>query len=45
VLPHEDPVARTRTLHHQGDAAFGRMMATTPLTVRVDLEPVAGTPR
>jgi deazaflavin-dependent oxidoreductase (nitroreductase family) len=45
VLPDDDPVARTRTLHHQWDAAFGRVMATTPLTIRVDLEPVAGTSR
>lgn len=39
VLPDDDPVARGRTLPYQWDAAIGRMMASTPLTVRVDLDP------
>jgi deazaflavin-dependent oxidoreductase (nitroreductase family) len=39
ALPADDPVARSRTLPHQWDAALGRMMASTPLTVRIDLAP------
>ena len=38
-LPDDDPVARSRTLRYQWDAAIGRMMATTPLTIRIDLDP------
>lgn len=40
VLPEDDPIARGRTLRYQWDAAIGRALATTPLTVRIDLEPV-----
>ena len=40
VLPDDDPAARSRTLPHQWDAAIGRLMASTPLTIRVDLDPV-----
>jgi hypothetical protein len=45
VLPDDDPVARSRTLRYQWDAALGRAMATTPLTIRIDLvrvDPVSG---
>lgn len=38
LLPNDDPVARSHTLPHQWDAAIGRMIATTPLTIRIDLE-------
>jgi deazaflavin-dependent oxidoreductase (nitroreductase family) len=38
-LPEDDPVARSRTLRYQWDAALGRAMATTPLTIRIDLDP------
>src|SRR5215469_10697979 len=39
VLPGDDPVARSRTLPYQWDAAIGRLMASTPLTIRIDLDP------
>ena len=38
VLPADDPVARTRTLPYRWDAAIGRLMASAPLTVRLDLD-------
>jgi len=38
-LPDDSPIARSRTLRYQWDAAIGRMMATAPLTVRIDLDP------
>lgn len=38
VLDADDPVARGRTLPYRWDAAIGRAMATTPLTVRIDLD-------
>jgi deazaflavin-dependent oxidoreductase (nitroreductase family) len=41
VLPDDDTAARSRTLPHQWDAAIGRLMASAPLTIRVDLDPVA----
>jgi deazaflavin-dependent oxidoreductase (nitroreductase family) len=37
VLDDDDTEARSRSLPHQVDAAIGRMMATQPLTVRIDL--------
>ena len=37
ILPDDDPTARSRTLRYQWDAALGRAMATTPLTIRIDL--------
>ena len=37
VLDDDDPAARSRMLPHRMDAAIGRMMATQPLTVRIDL--------
>jgi deazaflavin-dependent oxidoreductase (nitroreductase family) len=40
VLPGDDVAARSRTLPHQWDAAVGRLMASAPLTVRIDLDPV-----
>jgi hypothetical protein len=39
VLPDDDPVARSRTLPFQWNAAIGRMMASAPLTIRIDLDP------
>ena len=37
ALPDDDPDKRSKTLPHRWDAALGRMIATTPLTVRIDL--------
>ena len=37
VLDDDDTDARSRSLPHRMDAAIGRMMATQPLTVRIDL--------
>jgi hypothetical protein len=31
---------RSRTLPYQWDAAIGRMMASAPMTIRIDLDPV-----
>jgi deazaflavin-dependent oxidoreductase (nitroreductase family) len=42
VLTDDDAEARSRTLRYQWDAALGRAIATTPLTVRVDLDRPAG---
>ncbi len=39
VLVDDDFYARSRTLPHQWDAAIGRLMATSPLTIRIDLDP------
>jgi deazaflavin-dependent oxidoreductase (nitroreductase family) len=39
LLAEDDTAARSRTLPHQWDAAIGRLMATTPLTIRIDLDP------
>ncbi|WP_433728682.1 nitroreductase/quinone reductase family protein [Actinoplanes sp. CA-051413] len=39
VLPDDDALARSRTLPYQWDAALGRLMASSPLTVRIDLRP------
>jgi len=36
-LPDDDTDARSRTLPVKWDAAFGRLIATTPLTIRIDL--------
>jgi deazaflavin-dependent oxidoreductase (nitroreductase family) len=38
MLPDDDTAQRSRTLPYQWDAALGRAIATTPLTVRIDLE-------
>jgi deazaflavin-dependent oxidoreductase (nitroreductase family) len=38
VLPGDDPAARSRTLPYRWDAAIGRMMASAPLTIRIDLD-------
>jgi deazaflavin-dependent oxidoreductase (nitroreductase family) len=40
VLPGDDPAARSQTLPHQWDAAIGRMVASAPLTIRIDLDPL-----
>ncbi|HEV7710157.1 MAG TPA: nitroreductase/quinone reductase family protein [Asanoa sp.] len=37
-LPDDDPVARSRMLPYQWDAAIGRFMASGPLTIRIDLD-------
>jgi deazaflavin-dependent oxidoreductase (nitroreductase family) len=37
LLPEDDTTARSHTLPVTWDAAFGRAIATTPLTVRIDL--------
>ncbi|WP_433384392.1 nitroreductase/quinone reductase family protein [Actinoplanes sp. CA-142083] len=39
VLPDDDAEARSRTLPYQWDAALGRLMASSPLTIRIDLDP------
>lgn len=41
VLNDDDPIARSRSLPYQWDAAIGRMMASAPLTIRIDLAPSA----
>ena len=38
-LPDDDVDARSRTLPYQWDARFGRVIATTPMTIRIDLDP------
>jgi deazaflavin-dependent oxidoreductase (nitroreductase family) len=38
LLPDDDPAARSRTLPYQWDAAIGRLMASGPLTIRIDLD-------
>lgn len=35
----DDTATHFRTLPHQWDAAIGRALASTPLTVRIDLAP------
>jgi deazaflavin-dependent oxidoreductase (nitroreductase family) len=39
VLPEDDTTARSRALPYQWDAALGRLMASSPLTIRIDLDP------
>lgn len=39
VVAGDDTGARSRTLPHQWDAAIGRLMASAPLTIRIDLDP------
>jgi deazaflavin-dependent oxidoreductase (nitroreductase family) len=38
VLPDDLVPARSRTLPYQWDAAIGRLMASTPMTIRIDLD-------
>jgi deazaflavin-dependent oxidoreductase (nitroreductase family) len=38
LVPDHDVAARSRTLPYQWDAAIGRAMANSPLTIRIDLE-------
>jgi deazaflavin-dependent oxidoreductase (nitroreductase family) len=38
LMPDDDVAARSRSLPYQWDAAIGRMMATRPMTIRIDLE-------
>lgn len=42
ILADDDTAERSRKLRYQWDAAIGRAIATAPLTVRIDLIPVAG---
>lgn len=41
VLPGDDPAVRSRMLPFQWDAAIGRLMASAPLTIRIDLDPAS----
>jgi deazaflavin-dependent oxidoreductase (nitroreductase family) len=38
LIPEDDVDRRSRTLPYRWDAAIGRMMATTPVTIRIDLD-------
>lgn len=38
LMPDDDTAQRSRSLPYQWDAAIGRAIATTPLTVRIDLQ-------
>jgi len=37
ILPDDDALARSRTLPSRWDAVIGRLMASTPMTIRIDL--------
>jgi deazaflavin-dependent oxidoreductase (nitroreductase family) len=39
LMPDDDCAARSRTLPHQWDATLGLLMASAPLTIRIDLDP------
>jgi deazaflavin-dependent oxidoreductase (nitroreductase family) len=39
ILPDDDVAARSRAHPHRLDAALGRLIASTPLTIRIDLDP------
>jgi len=39
LLPADDTTARSRTLRYRWDATIGRLMASSPLTIRIDLHP------
>ena len=41
-LPGDDVDARSRSLPYRWDALLGRVIATTPMTVRIDLDPDGG---
>ena len=43
LLPGDDARARSHTLPYQWDAAIGRLTASAPLTIRIDLDPAPGT--
>lgn len=43
LLNDDDTARRSRSLPYQWDAAIGRTIATTPLTVRIDLDSEHGT--
>jgi deazaflavin-dependent oxidoreductase (nitroreductase family) len=38
-LPDDDTAVRSRTLRYQWDAAIGRLMASAPMTIRIDFDP------
>jgi hypothetical protein len=42
LLPEDDVQARSRMLPYKWDAALGRAIATRPVTVRIDLDPLSG---
>ena len=42
MLLGDDPAERSRMLPYQWDAAIGRLMASAPLTIRIDLDPGRG---
>jgi hypothetical protein len=42
VLAGDDTAARSRALPYRWDAAIGKMMASAPLTIRIDLDPEPG---
>jgi deazaflavin-dependent oxidoreductase (nitroreductase family) len=39
LMPTDDTRQRSRQLASQADAAIGRVLATTPMTIRIDLDP------
>jgi deazaflavin-dependent oxidoreductase (nitroreductase family) len=41
LMPEDDTNARSRTLPVRWDAMLGRAIATTPMTIRIDLQPTA----
>jgi deazaflavin-dependent oxidoreductase (nitroreductase family) len=43
LIGEDDTDTRSRTLPYRWDAAIGRAMATSPLTIRIDLDPVGDT--
>jgi deazaflavin-dependent oxidoreductase (nitroreductase family) len=40
VLPDDDTAARWRALPYKWDSLIGRLMESTPLTIRIDLDPL-----
>jgi len=39
ILPDDDTAARSRQLPYRWDALIGRLIESTPVTVRIDLDP------
>jgi deazaflavin-dependent oxidoreductase (nitroreductase family) len=44
VVTGDDVAARSRTLPYQWDAALNRLLATTPITIRIDLDDAGRSP-
>ena len=42
LLLDDDPIARSRTLPYRWDALIGRLMASSPRTVRIELDTQPG---